>query len=163
MAETEYLPATLIPLSMVPAIGEFVCYFGATDAELNRLIWHVIGVEPDAGREITADSPYQVRAALLERLAPVRIKDDKDRGKIIKLAQRFMDVASYRHRLLHDESYYLSPSTDTFGVLRAKTKTFTEFSEKTLSDKTTLCIRLMSRMQQYQIRNPAWNDDAQFP
>ncbi|MDX8525664.1 hypothetical protein RFM68_14200 [Mesorhizobium sp. MSK_1335] len=167
MANPQYVPGTLVPERLLPLIGLLVVRFGSLDAELNRLIWHVAGLDELAGRAFTASvTNYRPRANLLGWLSR-RIESEADRKKVAKLADQFMEIADFRHRVIHDEVGWYSPNTGTVGVWRAEVplekRKPTEISEDWLSYYSRLAWEVEARMQQYRIKNSRWDEDTHFP
>lgn len=168
MTDDEYVPGTLVPISLCPLIGQFVVQFSALDRELNTLIWHLNGSGPIKGRAVTASIiNYHPRRQLMEWLAST-VEDEKDRKKLIKLSAKYREVADYRHRILHDEVGYHSPSSGSVGLWRSESqlqpKKPTEVSAESLTYYIRLTFELSARMQQYVTGNANWTEkDEHFP
>lgn len=168
MKEPDYVAPTLFPSTFLPHIGMLMVQFGATDTALNSLIWHLLGAGEKAGRAVTsAILNYRPRALLLEQLADAKVTDSVDKKKLVKLAHEFTRVADFRHRLIHDEVYFSSPTDGTVGVFRSdvvfKPQPPTEISIDNLQYMASLSFHLTARMQQYRIKSTRWNDDEHFP
>lgn len=168
MGHDEFIPGSVVPVSMCQHIGAFVVQFAALEQEINRLIWRINGAGLTKGRAITASiNNYWPRVQLGLRLAST-MEDGSDKSKVRTLFKQFQAVAEYRNRILHDEATFYSPSTGTVGYWRATThfqpSPPTHVSEQHLSFNTKLSLALMARAQQYNIGNPAWTEnDEHFP
>lgn len=162
------VPGTIVPNEFVYHIGLVVVRFSVLDQELNMAIWHAAGVHEITGRAFTSLTlNYRPRIEAFQRLATNRASNEREKRKIKKLASALLSVAEERHRIIHDEFYYHSPTDKEVGMFRSDNafhpKAPTKLSVPYLSDLAHRMFELQARLQQYRINSDAWNNDTHFP
>lgn len=163
------LVGTAIPLSLLPLLGSVVACFSSMENELEATIADLLSGDREAGRAVTTEIlNFSIKVEVFRNLVHVRVTDESDKVKLLKLADEIKQASDDRNRLFHDVAYGYSPSKQTIFLLRRdfgmpKPRPIKEVGQAELSGLSQRLLWLQSRLQQFRIKNPAWNDDANFP
>ncbi len=167
MAEDQ-VPGTLVPVSFLPAIGLVHVQYSMMELEFHHAFWHLLGAGAEAGMAVTSTIlNARTRVELFRHIVQIKVGNESDQDKLLKLATAFDDAAAERNRLVHDQPYVWSPSNQELSFIRSdawlKPRPMKRFTKQALEDLAMRMFKIAARFQQYRINNPRWHDDEQFP
>ena len=172
---SEYVEGSIVPKAWLPAIGYVIVSFSTLDSTLDLAIADLLGSEPkkEIGLALAAAIPnYRPRIELFQRLIPLRITDEDDQKKLLRVATEIEKVADERHRLIHDYMAGISFGTafpEPILSLHRKEMLFAQKPKPTAISKSSLkelgmrATDLSYRLQRFGKKDPDWKSGAQFP
>src|SRR4051794_33336806 len=99
-----------LPAALLPGLGYVALHHAQLDHAINVTVWHLAGVDSNAGTAITsAVFNLSTRVDMLRRLFIVKVGSDGDRRKLSVMADRANELSTLRNRILHERPYWINP------------------------------------------------------
>lgn len=160
------------PVSLLPGFGYVVLQHANLDHTVNEAIWHLAGVDRNAGIAITsAVSALGVRIEVLRRLVIVKVTEKGDRDKLDAISQRIGELSSVRNRLMHERHYWTNQQKQEAGYFRMENFTRPQIriqppvtiNAAVLDDLGNELSSLATWLGMFTRQHPVWSDDTKFP
>lgn len=172
MEEEEYVYGTVVPERYLPLIGRVTISHNQMDHTINRLIWHLAGIDSSKGGAITSSvKSTATRLEIVRKLIPNAENDETIRLKLEILRQEACRQSGVRNRLSHDIVAAHEPSLDMLFIV--KQEALIDFPNKEHPEhiqtpesliKIAADLEKVSRcIDLYLASDTRWQNDAEFP
>lgn len=165
---SRFVAGTVVPKSLLPAIGYVMVCFSELDRQLDLVIAHLLSADKKVGQAITLTSiHYRPRIELFDRLVDLKISDKDDRNKLKTISKNIGKLAESRHRLVHDGFNSYSWNRDEVYLKRREADFEGQkpipLSKQSLKELGNRMVDIRWRLTRYQRYDPAWKSGASFP